>query len=44
LIAVRAAFLHEESGFFDSFLVKEGLLDEDRFVPMFGIYGMAEAV
>ncbi|MDF2412625.1 YjjI family glycine radical enzyme [Aeromonas sp. 1HA1] len=44
LIAVRAAFLHQESGFFDSFLVKEGLLDEDRFVPMFGIYGMAEAV
>ncbi len=44
LIAVRAAFLHEESGFFDSFLVKEGLLDEERFVPMFGIYGMAEAV
>ncbi|MDX7825257.1 YjjI family glycine radical enzyme [Aeromonas caviae] len=44
LIAVRAAFLHEESGFFDSFLIKEGLLDEDRFVPMFGIYGMAEAV
>ncbi|MFQ2526800.1 YjjI family glycine radical enzyme [Aeromonas caviae] len=44
LIAVRAAFLHEESGFLDSFLVKEGLLDEDRFVPMFGIYGMAEAV
>jgi YjjI family glycine radical enzyme len=44
LIAVRAAFLHEESGFFDSFLVKEGLLDEDRFVPMFGIFGMAEAV
>ncbi|MFQ2414625.1 YjjI family glycine radical enzyme [Aeromonas caviae] len=44
LIEARAAFLHEESGFFDSFLVKEGLLDEDRFVPMFGIYGMAEAV
>ncbi|WP_324032609.1 YjjI family glycine radical enzyme [Aeromonas caviae] len=44
LIAVRAAFLHQESGFFDSFLIKEGLLDEERFVPMFGIYGMAEAV
>ena len=44
LIGARAAFLHQESGFFDSFLVKEGLLDEDRFVPMFGIYGMAEAV
>ena len=44
LIEARAAFLHDESGFFDSFLVKEGLLDEDRFVHMFGIYGMAEAV
>lgn len=44
LIAVRAAFLHEESGFFDSFLVEEGLIEEARFVPMFGIFGMAEAV
>ncbi|MGR1199104.1 YjjI family glycine radical enzyme [Aeromonas hydrophila] len=44
LIEARAAFLHQESGFFDSFLVQEGLLEEDRFVPMFGIYGMAEAV
>ena len=44
LIGARAAFLHQESGFFDSFLVQEGLIDEDRFVPMFGIYGMAEAV
>ncbi|MBL0543539.1 YjjI family glycine radical enzyme [Aeromonas caviae] len=44
LIAVRAAFLHRESGFFDSFLVEEGLIEEERFVPMFGIYGMAEAV
>ncbi|TND55286.1 YjjI family glycine radical enzyme [Aeromonas dhakensis] len=44
LIEARAAFLHQESGFFDSFLVQEGLLEEERFVPMFGIYGMAEAV
>ncbi|GAL03739.1 hypothetical protein JCM19237_6633 [Photobacterium aphoticum] len=44
LIEARAAFLHEESGFFNSFLVTEGLIDEDRFAPMFGIYGMAEAV
>lgn len=44
LITARAAFLHSESGFFDSFLIKEGLLEEERFVPMFGIYGMAEAV
>ena len=44
LIEARAAFLHEASGFFDSFLVEEGLIEEARFVPMFGIYGMAEAV
>ncbi|MGL5815166.1 MAG: YjjI family glycine radical enzyme [Aeromonas sp.] len=44
LIEARTRFLHEESGFFDSFLVQEGLIDEDRFVPMFGVYGMAEAV
>ena len=44
LIEVRAAFLHRESGFFDSFLVEEGLIEEARFVPMFGIFGMAEAV
>jgi hypothetical protein len=24
--------------------VKEGLIDADRFVPMFGMYGLAEAV
>ncbi|WED23986.1 YjjI family glycine radical enzyme [Vibrio sp. JC009] len=44
LIETRTAFLHEESNFFSSFLVEEGLIDEKRFVPMFGIYGMAEAV
>ncbi|WP_439843016.1 YjjI family glycine radical enzyme [Aeromonas taiwanensis] len=44
LIEARAAFLHEASGFFESFLVEEGLIEEARFVPMFGIYGMAEAV
>ncbi len=44
LIEARAAFLHRESGFFDSFLVEEGLIEEARFVPMFGIFGMAEAV
>lgn len=44
LIEARTRFLHDASGFFDSFLVQEGLIDEDRFVPMFGIYGMAEAV
>ncbi|MFC1503341.1 YjjI family glycine radical enzyme [Pseudomonadota bacterium] len=44
LIEARAKFLHEESHFFDSYLVKEGLIDQNRFAPMFGIYGMAEAV
>jgi len=44
LIEARSAFLHQQSHFFDSVLVKEQLIDEDRFAPMFGIYGMAEAV
>lgn len=44
LIEARSAFLHQESNFFDSFLVEEQLIDESRFAPMFGIYGMAEAV
>ncbi|WP_028866182.1 YjjI family glycine radical enzyme [Psychromonas aquimarina] len=44
LIEARSQFLHEQSHFFDSFLVKEGLIEESRFAPMFGIFGMAEAV
>ncbi|WP_197068476.1 YjjI family glycine radical enzyme [Photobacterium gaetbulicola] len=44
LIEARSAYLHEQSGFFNGFLVQEGLIDESRFAPMFGIYGMAEAV
>ncbi|GIU11146.1 MULTISPECIES: YjjI family glycine radical enzyme [unclassified Shewanella] len=44
LIDARAKFLHEDSNFFNSFLVKEGLIEESRFAPMLGIYGMAEAV
>lgn len=44
LIDVRSSFLHEKSNFFSGFLSKEGLIDESRFAPMFGIYGMAEAV
>jgi len=44
LIEARSKYLHEESNFFDSFLVKEALIEEQRFAPMFGIYGMAEAV
>ena len=44
LMNARSRFLHEESNFFEGFLTKEGLIEEDRFAPMFGIYGMAEAV
>ena len=44
LINARCKYLHQESNFFSSFLVKEGLIEESRFAPMFGIYGMAEAV
>ena len=41
----RIKFLVEKSGFFESsFLVKEGLIDKDRFVPMFGVTGLAECV
>lgn len=45
IIDARCDFLHQQSHFFEnSFLVKEGLIDAQRFVPMFGIYGLAEAV
>lgn len=45
LIETRSAFLYEESNFFQtSFLVQEGLIEPERFAPMFGIYGLAEAV
>ncbi len=44
LIEARTEFLHQQSNFFNSFLVQENLIDEKRFAPMFGIYGMAEAV
>lgn len=44
LMDARSRFLHEESNFFEGFLTKEGLIEEARFAPMFGIYGMAEAV
>lgn len=37
-------FSINNQGFFEnSFLVKEGLIDAGRFVPMFGMYGLAEA-
>lgn len=44
LMDARSSHLHEESNFFKGFLTTEGLIDEARFAPMFGIYGMAEAV
>lgn len=41
----RIRFLVEKSNFFNSsFLVKEGLIDKNRFVPMFGVTGLAECV
>jgi YjjI family glycine radical enzyme len=43
LMRVRVARL-EESGFYNSFLVREGWLSKDRFTAMFGIFAMAEAV
>lgn len=45
IIDARCSFLYEQSHFFEnSFLVTEGLIDPQRFTPMFGIYGLAEAV
>ncbi len=44
VIEARSAFLHEKSHFFDGFLVKEHLISENRFAPMFGIFGMSEAI
>ena len=40
----RIRFIVEKSGFFEShFLAKEGLVERDRFVAMFGLVGLAEA-
>ncbi len=44
LTEARIDYLFNQSGFFDSFLVTEGWLDETRFTAMFGIFAMAEAV
>ncbi|MDX6021570.1 YjjI family glycine radical enzyme [Scandinavium sp. V105_16] len=45
IIDARCAFLYQQSHFFEnSFLVAEGLIDPQRFTPMFGMYGLAEAV
>jgi YjjI family glycine radical enzyme len=41
----RIRFIVEQSRFFEqNFLVKEGLVNKDRFIGMFGVYGLAEAV
>lgn len=40
----RIRFIVERSGFFEShFLAKEGFIERDRFVAMFGVVGLAEA-
>ncbi len=44
LTQARINYLFDESGFFDSFLVREGWIDKDRFTAMYGIFAMAEAV
>lgn len=41
----RIRFLVEESNYFESsFLVREGLIEKDKFTAMFGLVGLAEAV
>lgn len=40
----RVDYLYNQSGFFDSFMITEGWLDENRFTAMFGIFALAEAV
>lgn len=45
VMAKRIRFIVEESGFFENnFLVKEGFVSKDRFIGMFGMFGLAEAV
>ncbi len=45
LMESRIRFLVENAGFFDRhWLVREGLIDLDRYSAMFGVYGLAEAV
>lgn len=44
LMQSRIDFLHHESNFFESFLVKEGWIKQARFTAMYGIFAMAEAV
>jgi len=41
----RVRFLIEETPFFETnFLVKEGLIDKEKFTAMFGVVGLAECV
>ena len=40
----RIDYLFNESNFFDSFLIEEGWIEQDRFTAMYGIFAMAEAV
>lgn len=41
----RITFLVEKSGFFESdFLVREGLVEKERFVGMFGVAGLCDCV
>ncbi len=44
LIETRSAFLYEESNFFQTSFLVQGVSEPERFAPMFGIYGLAEAV
>lgn len=45
VMAKRIRFIIEESRFFENnFLVREGFISKDRFLGMFGIFGLAEAV
>lgn len=41
----RSRFIIEESGFYESnFLIKEGLLEKEKFTGLFGFVGLAECV
>ncbi len=41
----RISFIVEKSNFFEThFMVKEGFLDPDKFIGMFGLVGLADAV
>lgn len=41
----RSRFIIEESGFFESnFLVREGLIEKEKFTGLFGLVGLAECV